>query len=184
MSVRLGVTWGEAAAVVLSTVAIYLTLILLVRLVGQRSLARMSSFDLAATVAFGAVIGRTMLLLRPTLLAGVIGLTTLFVTQGVLGLLRRNQAVDRLINRTPVLLMSGPTPLADNMRSSHVTEDELRQKLRVAGVRSLDEVACVVLERNGEVSVIRQGRPLSAELFADVPGAHLPGAGVAGRIRD
>lgn len=146
MSVRLGVTWGEAVAVVLSTVAIYLTLILLVRLVGQRSLARMSSFDLAATVAFGAVVGRTMLLLRPTLLAGVIGLTTLFVTQGD-GLLRRNQTADRLINRTPVLLMSGSSPLVDNMRNSHVTEDELRQRLRLAGIRCLEVVACVVLER-------------------------------------
>jgi len=171
MSVRLGVTWGEAAAVVLSTVAIYLTLVVLVRLVGQRSLARMSSFDLAATIAFGAVIGRTMLLLRPTLLAGVIGLTTLFATQGAFGLLRRNQRADRLINRTPVLLMAGSSLLRDNMVEAHVTEDEIRQRLRLAGVASMDEVQCVVLERNGEVSVIRQGRPLSASLVADVPGA-------------
>ncbi len=170
---RLGVTWAEAASIVLSTIVIYLTLVVLVRIAGQRSLARMSSFDYGAAVAFGAVLARTVLLLRPTLLAGVIGLVSLFVTQGALGLLRQNRTADRLINRPPVLLMAGSALLRSNMHRAHVTEDELRQRLRLAGVRDFDEVQCVVLERNGEVSVIRTGRLISPELIDDVPEAAL-----------
>lgn len=171
----LGVTWGEAASIVTSTIVIYLTLVLLVRLVGQRSLARMSSFDFGAAVASGAVLARTVLLLRPTLLAGVIGLTSLFVIQGTLGLLRQNRTVDRLINRPPVLLMAGSTVLTHNMHCAHMTDDELRQRLRLAGVRDFDEVQCVVLERNGEVSVIRTGRPVSPQLTDDIHEFARPG---------
>jgi uncharacterized membrane protein YcaP (DUF421 family) len=130
----------------------------------------MSSFDFGVAVALGAVMGRTVLLLQPTLLTGLVAMTVLFATQAVLGALRTHRRVDRLRNRPPVLLMAGRTPLVENMRRSHVTEDELRQRIRLAGLASLDHVLAVVLERNGQVSVLRHG-PVSLELFEDVFGA-------------
>ena len=171
MQEQLGIDGRTAALVVLTTVAMYLTLVLCVRLVGQRSLATMSSFDLGCAIALGAVVGRTVLLLDPTLATGVVAIVTLFATQTTLARLRQNRWVDRLMNRPPVLLMAGPTPLTENMRGAHVAEDELRQKLRLAGIRDLAEVRCVVLERTGAVSVIRQSEPLDPWLFSDVPGA-------------
>ncbi|WP_346620968.1 YetF domain-containing protein [Blastococcus montanus] len=168
---QLGIDWGTAGLVVLTTVAMYLVLVLCVRLLGQRSLATMSSFDLGCAIALGAVIGRTALLLDPTLLTGVVALVTLFATQIALVRARRSRWLDRLLNRPPVLLMAGDTPLRENMRQAHVAEDELRQKLRIAGIRHLGEVRCVVLERTGAVSVVRQSEPLDPWLFSDVPGA-------------
>ena len=171
MQDQLGIDGGTAGLVVLTTVAMYLTLVLCVRLAGQRSLATMSSFDLGCAIALGAVVGRTSLLLEPTLATGVVAMVTLFATQTTLALARRSRWVDRLLNRPPVLLMAGPTPLTENLRAAHVAEDELRQKLRLAGIRDLAEVRCVVLERTGAVSVIRQSEPLDPWLFSDVPDA-------------
>ncbi|MGY2083598.1 DUF421 domain-containing protein [Blastococcus sp. SYSU DS0539] len=171
MSDQLGIDWDTAGLVVLTTVAMYLLLVLCVRLVGQRSLATMSSFDLGCAIALGAVVGRTVLLLDPTLLTGAIAMATLFATQTALARLRQSRWVDRLMNRPPVLLMAGDTPLRENMRAAHVAEDELRQKLRLAGIRNLTEVRCVVLERTGAVSVVRRTEPLDPWLFSDVPGA-------------
>lgn len=167
---QLGTDWSQAGLAALATVAMYLTLVVCVRLLGQRTLANMSSFDLGCTVALGAVVGRTSLLLEPTLLVGVVVMVTLFATQTTLAWSRRHRWLDRLMNRPPVLLMAGTTPLYENLRSSHVAEDELRQKLRLAGIRSPREVRCVVLERNGSVSVVRQDEPLDPWLFSDVPG--------------
>jgi uncharacterized membrane protein YcaP (DUF421 family) len=180
MQEQLGIDWRTAGLVVVATVAMYLTLILCVRLVGQRSLAAMSSFDLGCAIALGAVVGRTSLLLDPTLGAGLIAMVTLFTTQTVLARLRQSRWIDRLLNRPPVLLMAGPTPLVGNMRAAHVAEDELRQKLRLAGIRDLAEVRCVVLERTTAVSVIRQSEPLDPWLFSDVPGAERLAAPAAG----
>lgn len=172
MAHELGITWPRAASIVIATVVIYAVLVLYVRVLGQRSLASMSSFDFGAAVAFGAVIGRTVLLTTPTLLAGLLGLTVLFGIQGAFGLLRRSRRADRLLNRPPVLLMARRLPLLDNMRRNHVTEDELRQYLRRAGITDLDDVLAVVLERNGALSVLRNGR-LSPELLEDVVGGEL-----------
>ncbi|MGY1916968.1 YetF domain-containing protein [Blastococcus sp. HT6-30] len=174
---QLGIDAGTAGFVVLTTVAMYLLLVLCVRLVGQRSLATMSSFDLGCAIALGAVVGRTVLLLDPTLATGAVAMVTLFATQTALARLRQSRWADRLMNRPPVLLMAGDTPLRENMRAAHVAEDELRQKLRLAGIRNLAEVRCVVLERTGAVSVVRRSEPLDPWLFSDVPGAeHLCGA--------
>ena len=171
MADQLGITPQAAFQVVVATVVMYLALVLMVRLLGQRTLSSMSSFDLGCVIALGAVIGRTALLLHPTLLAGLIAMATLFATQVTLSRVRQSRRVDRLANRPPVLLMAGPTPLPDNMRMAHVAEDELRQKLRLAGIRNRTEVRCVVLERNGAVSVVRHGEDHDPWLFSDVPGA-------------
>ena len=69
---QLGTTWTVAAGVVIATVGVYFTFIALVRAVGQRSLASMSSFDFGCAVALGAVMGRTVLLTTPTLVSGMI----------------------------------------------------------------------------------------------------------------
>jgi uncharacterized membrane protein YcaP (DUF421 family) len=157
-----------AATVVVSTVCIYLAFVVLVRLIGQRSLSSLSSFDFACVVALGAILGRTVLLTEPTLAIGLVALVTFFGMQGLLGLLRQNPRVDRLINRPPVLLARHGRLLPDNMRAVHVVEDELRQAVRRSGARSLRDVHCVVLERNGAVSVVLGGAPVDPWLLEDV----------------
>lgn len=86
---RLGIGWADAAGVVISTVGVYLAFLILLRLVGQRALAAMSSFDFAAAIALGAVMGRAVLGYTPTLAAGLLGMTTLFALQVTFGLFRR-----------------------------------------------------------------------------------------------
>lgn len=169
MADQLGITGIEALAVVFSTVAIYLVLLILVRLLGQRRLANLSSFDFGAVVAVGAVLGRTALLERPTLAGGVLVLVTLFVLQLVVGRLRLSPRVDQLINRPPVLLMAGSRLMTENLRRTNIVEDELRQVLRLAGIRQLSEVASVILERNGRISVTRRSTEgIDPWLLADV----------------
>lgn len=168
MSEQFHISAETALTVVMTTGVIYLAFIVLVRIVGSRGLTSLASFDFAAVVALGAVIGRTILLQDPTLLIGLIALSTLFAMQGALGLLRQSRRVDRLIQRRPTMLVSNGVLLTRNLRTCHVVEDEIRQALRRAGARSLQEAQCVVLERNGAVSVVRAGAPIDPWLIADV----------------
>ena len=74
----LGVSWRVAGSVVVATIAMYLLLVVLIKVLGQRNLLGMSSLDLGCVLTLGAVIGRTALLATPTLLSGVIAVCTLF----------------------------------------------------------------------------------------------------------
>lgn len=169
MGEQLGITWEQTGLVVLTTTAMYLLLVGCVRLLGQRRLAGLSAADLGCVLAVGAVFGRTTLLLHPTLMTGVVAMLTLFAAQSVLHWLRSGRRGHRMVDRDAVLLMAGPVPIKDAMRANQVTEDDLRQRLRLAGIRRLTEVRCVVLERNGSISVIRQGVEVDSWLLADLP---------------
>ncbi|MBD8871070.1 DUF421 domain-containing protein [Nocardioides donggukensis] len=168
MSEQFTISPLTAVTVVVTTVCIYLTFIVLVRLLGSRSLTVMSSFDFACVVAFGAVLGRTALLAEPTLAIGVVALTTFFGMQGLLGLVSQHRRLDRLVNRAPLLLVRDGGLLHANMRRAHVAEDEVRQAVRRAGLHTLRDVGYAVLERNGTVSVIRAGARVDPWLLADV----------------
>ncbi|MGQ1838445.1 DUF421 domain-containing protein [Kocuria turfanensis] len=170
---RLGVDAPGALAVVLSAVGIYLAFLLMVRLLGQRVLSRLSTFDAVVAVMLGAVAGRAVLGDTPTLAAGVLGLGTLFALEAGFGRLRSGIRVSALMNNRAVLLMAGDRVLEANLRRVHVVEAELFGALRAAGVRHPAEIACVVFEASGTISVLRRGTPLDPRLLAGVRDGHL-----------
>ena len=169
----LGLTWADAARVVVSAVGLYLLVLVLIRVMGQRTMASLSSFDLAAAVALGAVVGRAILGYTPTLVAGALGLITLLVLQAVTGQLRRFPMGLSAVNNKAYLLMAGSEIIAANLRRTHVSESEIIAKLRLSGIRSRTEVACVILEATGQISVLRTGVPIDPEFLENVKGAEL-----------
>ncbi|MFK5261367.1 YetF domain-containing protein, partial [Lactiplantibacillus plantarum] len=54
----------------------------------------------------------------------------------------------------PTLLLEDGRLLAEGMRQRRVTEDEIRQAVRSTGSGDLADVAAVVLESDGSLSVI------------------------------
>jgi len=68
---RLGASWQTIGVLVVSAAAVYAAVILLTRLSGARSLAKMSSFDFGATVAIGSTVSSVALGTAP-LLSGVV----------------------------------------------------------------------------------------------------------------
>ena len=153
MTEQLGTDPVTALQVVIATVGMVLTLLVLVRVGGQRSLATMSAADLACVVALGAVVGRTMLLAVPTLVTGIIALVVLFGLRRLLARVQRSRVGD-LVAPRPVVLMADGRVLETAMRSARVTDDDLRQRLRLAGITTRTQVRLAVLERTGEISVI------------------------------
>ncbi|MDO5745967.1 MAG: DUF421 domain-containing protein [Micrococcaceae bacterium] len=169
----LGLTWADAARVVFSAIALYALVLGLIRIMGQRTMASLSSFDLAAAVALGAVVGRAILGYTPTLVAGALGLITLLVLQALTGQLRRYRRGLAMVNNKAYLLMAGNVTVASNLRRTHVSENEIIARLRLAGIRSREEVACVILESTGEISVLRAGIGIEPEFLRNVKGAEL-----------
>ncbi len=166
---NLGVTPLEALAVVLSAIGIYAAFFVLIRTAGQRALASWSTMDKAIVIAFGSVLGRVVLGDTPTLLAGIIGLATMFALFRLEAVLRRTKRGTYLSNN-PILLMAGESIVQEGLKSARIEEDEVYFKLRQAGIRNFSEVALVVLESTGDVSVLRRGQlidPVLLRLISD-----------------
>lgn len=182
---ELGITGAHALAVVLSAVGIYLAFLLFVRIFGQRVLMAMSTFDVVVTVMLGSVAGRVILGHPPTLTSGILGLATLFVLEAGFGQLRSSLRVQRLMNSPARLLMIGPQIQDKWLKRSHITLGELHGALRKAGIRSYDEIACVLQEPGGGISVLRRGVPIDPQLLTNVAGAdRIPAEFLAERKTD
>lgn len=142
---------------IVATVVIYLVLLTLVRVLGARTLANLSTFDFACMVAVGAIVGRTAVLAKPNLLTGIVAVITLFTLQGVFGLVRARRSGHRIVTpRKVVLVRDGVVDTAALWRA-RLTEDELRFAVRRAGAPGLAAVGLMVLESNGTISVVRAG---------------------------
>jgi uncharacterized membrane protein YcaP (DUF421 family) len=150
----------------------YAVLAILIRVGRQRILTGLSTVDYAAAIAIGAVTGRAILGYTPTLLGGVLGLCTLFLIHWTIVLLRRRYAVPFIDNR-PILLVADGRVLPQQLLRAHISDGGLRQRLRVAGIGCYADVAAVVLERTGTMSVVRRGATIADDVFADVHGWEL-----------
>ncbi|QBI54622.1 DUF421 domain-containing protein [Streptomonospora litoralis] len=178
LSSGLGATPVALLVVVLATCGAYLALIVFSRLAGLRSFSEMTNFDMAATVAFGSIVATTAVG-TTSLLEGVVGLGVLFTVQALLAWYRRHDGGERLMDSGPLLLMRDTEVIEDNLSRVRMTRGDLCSKLRLAGITTFDQVAAVVMESTGEVSVLRRnpdGTPLEPELLASVSAGDGPPA--------
>ncbi len=136
---ELGSSWTNLAATLVGSVAVFVAVIALTRLAGPRSLAKMSSFDFAATVAIGSVVASTALASTP-LASGALALAMLYALQYLIATLRRRNALHGIVDNRPILLMAEGELLVGNLRHARVSREEIWSQLRQAGVQRLEQV--------------------------------------------
>lgn len=165
-------TLGPIGMVVLSTLAIYVSVIVLHRIAGLRSFATISSFDFVMTIAIGSLVASTAINRNPPLLQALAGLIGLFALQVGVALLRRwSPRFKRTVDNEPMLLMAGPEIIRANLKRVRLTQGELLSKLREANVLDVSQVRAVVMETTGTISVLHgppDGKPLDPWLLEDV----------------
>jgi uncharacterized membrane protein YcaP (DUF421 family) len=148
--------WIGLLRVVGISIAAYASLILVLRLAGKRSLAKLNAFDLVVTVAVGSTLATVLLSKDIALAEGVLAFVMLGALQWTLtkGSVRWNW-LKRLVRADPTLLVRNGQYLDDAMKAERVTHDEVDQAIRNSGIGRVEQVAAVVLETDGSLSVIR-----------------------------
>lgn len=147
--------WEKIPWVLLSVVAVYGSILLYTRIVGLRSLSKMTAADFVMTVAVGSMFASTASLSSPSLLVGLTALAGLFIAQWALAWSRKkSKAVSKLVDNKPLLLMARGKILDHNLKRANVTRADLFGKLREANVLNYDEILAVVFETTGDISVL------------------------------
>ena len=160
-------SWSEAGLVAISAVCVLFGVIAIIRIVGLRSLSKMSSFDFAVTVAIGSTVATTAATSTP-LANGILTVAVLLGSQAVVAWLRRATKFQTVIDNQPMLLMRDGQFLDDALSDCRITRDDVFAKLREANVLTMQSVRAVVLETTGDVSVLHGDGPLEAILLNNV----------------
>ena len=164
-------SWIDIGRVVVVGVAAYLLLILVIRVSGKRTLAKMNAFDLVVTVALGSTLATVLLSTDVSLSEGATALVLLIAAQFVVAWSTVNAAiVRRAVKSNSTLLLWQGRILSDALTRQRVTEGEVRQAIRSQGLGGLEKVAAVILETDGSFSVIPADKAGTLNALSDVPG--------------
>ncbi len=139
----------------LSVLVIFTIIIIIAKLAGLRTFAKMSSFDFASTIAIGSILASVVLDGGQSLAKGTVALAGVVAFQYFFSVLARKNAKFRdFFTNSPMLLMKDGEILYENLSKTNVGESELLAKLREANAFKLSEVKAVVLESTGDISVL------------------------------
>ncbi|WP_202842389.1 DUF421 domain-containing protein [Luteimonas saliphila] len=147
----------------------YLALLIWLRMTGKRTVSKWNAFDLIVTIALGSTLATVLLTRQVALVEGVAGMGLLIMLQYLITWTSvRVGWVRRAVKNAPTLLLRNGQPCAETMRRQRVTVGELRAAARAAGQASLERVDAIVLETDGNFSVITSGWDGSRDALADV----------------
>lgn len=163
--------WASLLRTLVVGVLAYVTLVVVLRLTGKRTLSKMNAFDLVVTVALGSTLATVLLTKGIALADGALAFALLVGLQfAVTWTSVRVRWVRQLVTGEPLMLLHKGDVLPSALRRARVTRDEVQAAVRAAGLASLSEVAAVVLETDGSFSVIRRGGGESASSLEGVQG--------------
>jgi len=144
--------------------------LLVVRLMGNRTVGQLSPFDFVIMVGIGDIIVAGTMDQNPTLQAGIESLFVLLVLQQLIGYLAlKNKTLRKWFEGTPVTLIQDGRLLKENFAKTHFNYDDLRQELHKKGLdmSNLHLIERARLESCGEFTLVRtpENEPLTKNEF-------------------
>jgi uncharacterized membrane protein YcaP (DUF421 family) len=157
-------TWAGLGRVLVVGTLAYVALVAILRISGKRTLTKLNAFDLVVTVALGSTLATVLLSKSVALAEGVLAMTLLvFLQFAITWLSVRSSRFQEVVKSEPTLIMHQGRFLDGAMRTQRITREEIMAALRSNGLADAADVAAVVLETDGTVSVIESADPNAAK---------------------
>jgi uncharacterized membrane protein YcaP (DUF421 family) len=140
---------------VLRAVALYLILMILLRLSGRRAMSELTGFDLILLLIVAEVTDNA-LLGHFSFTQAMLIIVTLFTVDILLSFWKqRSPIVAKLVEGTPVIVVDRGKWLGPPMKRLRVSEDEVLQAARAShGLQRIAQVRYAIVESSGKISII------------------------------
>jgi uncharacterized membrane protein YcaP (DUF421 family) len=143
------------AHIIFSSIAVYLFIVLAIRLFGKKELAQLSVYDLVFILLISNAVQNAMVGPDSTLSGGLVAAASLFVVNFILKKLQfRFPRFGKAIEGEAIMLVFEGKVMTDRLIANGITEAELMEVVREHGVASISDVDLAVLEVDGNISVI------------------------------
>ncbi|MEN6414457.1 MAG: YetF domain-containing protein [Veillonellales bacterium] len=161
---------GDLGQVLLHILALFAVALIVVRLMGNRTVGQFSPFDFVIMVGIGDIIVTASMDKNQTMLDGVEGLAALFILQQLLAYLSlKSTTLRKWFEGTPITLIQDGQIIRENFVKTQFNYDDLRQELHRQGMdmTNLKDIKLARLESCGVFSVIKkiEKEPLTKQDF-------------------
>lgn len=141
---------------ILRAVFVYIFLLVLFRIVGRRTLAEMTNFDLVLLLIISEATQNAMIGSDYSLTNGFLVILSLLGLDISLSLVKMHfPRFERWMDGLPLLLVENGRPLQDVMKWARVDKSDILSSAReTQGLGNMDQIQYAVLETNGGISII------------------------------
>lgn len=161
--------WETLARTAIIALLAYPFMLLMVRISGHRTLSQFNAFDFIVTVALGSTLAGVITSQSIALAQGLLAFALLIGLQYVIAKAAKlSPRAESFVNGEPVLLLHEGRMLHQAMRRVRVTEEEVKAAVRAEGHGDLARVRAVVLETNGNLSVVWRETGESADAIRHI----------------
>jgi uncharacterized membrane protein YcaP (DUF421 family) len=134
---------------------LYFVLLIVVRILGKRSVGAIGAFDLVVALMLGEVVDEAIFgdvsMVKGLLAIGVIAAWH-FVNEWASF---RSKTIDKLTAGEPTVVVEAGEFKREGLARERINESEVLSQMRLQGIDKLQEVQCATVETNGHISFIQ-----------------------------
>jgi len=139
----------------ISSVAVYIFIVIAIRLVGKTEIAQLSVTDLVFIMLLSNSVQNAMVGADTSLRGGLIAATSLFLVNVIFKeMMYRIPWINSFLEGEPLMLIYQGQINDENMHKARLTTNELIEAIREHGVADIADVDLAVLEVDGNISVL------------------------------
>jgi len=143
--------------IVLSSVSVYIFIVVAIRLFGKNELAQLSVIDLVFILLISNAVQNAMVGTDSSLGGGIVAATSLFIVNYLFKrIMYHFPKFNKLIQGEPLLLIYNGKINLKNVNKAKISMDEIMEAIREHGVAVVEQVDLAILEVDGNISVMSQ----------------------------
>lgn len=140
---------------ILRCLIIYIIALIIIRVMGKRQIAQMQPFELVITLIIADLATVPMSDVNIPLINGIVPLLVLAILHYIITLMSCKNIKCRSFFNGRSAILIGPDGINEKeIKSLNITINDVIEACRYAGYLNLDEVQYVIMETNGNISVI------------------------------
>ena len=146
---------NNAFSIMGNSVAVYLFIIMAIRLFGKKELAQLSVIDLVFILLISNAVQNAMVGPDTTLTGGLVAAGALFVANYVLKwAIYRFESLNKILQGEPIILIYKGVLNFKNLEKNRISVHEIEAAIREHGVEHIEKVDLAMLEVDGNISVM------------------------------
>lgn len=146
--------------IVLTTVMVYVLIVLVTKISGKRSTSQLNNFDWIVTVMIGSLGASTILLKDIPFVEGISSILVLYLLQFLVTKYASiSPQFSSFILSEPRIVFYQGQFLPDAMRTERLTRQEIECAMRSEGVHRFDDVEAIVFESDAKLTIIPKPSP-------------------------
>ena len=138
----------------LRVVVVYVSIFVLLRLVGKKHVGELAPFDLVVLLLLSECVQNALIADDKSVTGGVFAAAALFGLSQLVGFVSwRSKRAERVLEGTPRVLVRHGHVYKDALAREQITQSELLEALRREGCTSLTKVRYAILENDGDITI-------------------------------